>query len=116
MQPTTTNLGLANIEEQGALLKELRRAVLGLLMAISHFYSMGDRANDETIEQLGLPALLFRENAQENFQAAGWNVQAHNPCQGRALPGPKSAILEGAGLDTLPVAETVLEWCTLVAK
>ena len=43
----TTNLGLPNIEEPGDLLKELRRIVDGVFLAISHFYPEEDEKNAE---------------------------------------------------------------------
>jgi hypothetical protein len=33
----------------------------------------------------------------------------------RALPTPTSALLDGAGIDAFPVAETVVEWCVVQA-
>lgn len=112
----TTNLGLPNIEEPGSLLQELRRVVSGTFLAISHFYPEDDEANAATIHQLGLSTLLFQRPALEQFRAAGWQVEVANPCRGPAHPTPTGVVLEGAGIDALPVAETVLEWCVLVAR
>ncbi len=112
----TSNLGLANIEQPGALLRELRRVVSGTFYAISHFFPEGDEANGEVIREFGLEPLLFREPCLEGFREAGWEVEVANRDEGRALPTPKGVILEGAGIDALPVAETTLEWCTLVAR
>jgi hypothetical protein len=112
----TTNLGLPNIEEPGPLLRELRRVVGGTFLAISHFYPEDDQANAATIRQAGLSAVLFRRAALEHFVAAGWQVEVANLCTGSACPTPASAVLEGAGIDGLPVAETMLEWCVLVAQ
>jgi len=112
----TTNLGLPNIEEPGNLLQELRRVVSGTFLAISHFYPEDDEANAAVIHQLELSPLLFRRPALKQFGAAGWQVEAANPCRGLARPTPTGVVLEGAGIDALPVAETLLEWSVLVAR
>ena len=109
----TTNMGLANIENPGVLMSELRRVVAGTFWAISVFYPSEDTANAQAIEELGLSSFLFRESAQENFTTAGWKPQVVNVCEGRALPTPGSEIITGVQIDGLPVAETHLAWCTL---
>lgn len=126
VETLTTNLGLANIRQPKAnirqpkanirqpsqLLSELRRAVSGKLMGIHTFYPESDEANAEAIHELGLP-LLFRSTAEAQFAAAGLKLQVVNACAGRAAPTPTSRLLDGAGIDSLPVHETMLEWCTL---
>lgn len=111
----TTNLGLPNIEQLDRLLSELRRIVSGTFLAISHFFPEDDEANAAAIRQAGLSTLLYRRSALAQFSAAGWQVEVANVCTGSARPTPAGVILEGAGIDALPVAETVLEWCLLVA-
>ena len=111
----TTNLGLPNIEEPGSLLEELRRIVAGRFLAISHFYPEDDEANRSVIRKAGLEELLYRHTALEWFGAAGWVVAVENACSGTAEPTPAGVVLEGARLDGLPVTETELEWCVLVA-
>jgi hypothetical protein len=46
----------------------------------------------------------------------GFDAKLKNVQKSRALPTPTSDLLEGAGIDALPVAETELTWCTLVAR
>jgi len=112
----TTNLGLANIREPGDLLRELRRIVCGKFLAISHFYPENGDANVQKLSELGLATLLFRRSALACFANAGWEVEVVNSCLGTARPTPIGTVLEGASIDTLPVAETTLEWCTLIAE
>ncbi|MBC7223242.1 MAG: methyltransferase domain-containing protein [Anaerolineae bacterium] len=112
----TSNLGLANIEGPGTLLRELRRVVSGTFFSISVFYPEEDEANGRVIREFGLEPLLFRQPCLEGFREAGWEVEVVNGCASHALPTPKGVILDGAGIDALPVAETTLEWCTLVAR
>lgn len=111
----TTNLGLANIENPDALMKELRRVVWGTFWAISVFYPPEDAANAEAIDHLGISPFLFHTSAQENFTAAGWKSMVVNICEGRALPTPASEIFPAIQIDNLPVAETHLEWSILRA-
>ncbi|MDI6893734.1 MAG: methyltransferase domain-containing protein [Bacillota bacterium] len=111
----TTFAGLANIEHPGDLLRELRRIVSGTFYAISCFYAPDDRINREAIEAHGLHPFLFRDTALDLFNRSGWRVEVVNTRRARALPTPRSALIPEAGIDALPVAETTLEWCTLVA-
>jgi len=112
----TTYLGLSNIEEPADLLHELRRIVEGEFLAISHFFPEEDEANAAAIREVGLSRLLFRRSALAYFAAAGWQMEMVNVCLGESIPTPRSVLLDGAGIDALPVAETVLEWCVLVAS
>ena len=112
----TTNLGLPNIEDTGALLKELRRVVRGSFFAISHFFPEDDKQNEEEIHKLKLETFMYRQTALEQFSGTNWLVEIKNVCTGRALPTPPSVIIDGLRNDALPVSETILEWCTLVAN
>lgn len=111
----TTNLGLPNIEKPGELLAELRRVVSGEFLAITHFYPNDDEANLGPLREFGVAPLLVRESLVDLMTQAGWRVEVANARMGRALPTPASELLEGAQIDALPVAETVLEWCTIRA-
>jgi hypothetical protein len=112
----TTNVGLANIENPGDLLSELKRIISGTLLAISHFYPEDDDANRKAIKDIGLEAFTFKESALQHFTASGLSVKVENSYMARALPTPPSVIFEGARADGLPVAPTDLEWCTLCAS
>ena len=111
----TTNLGLPNIESPGSLLAELRRISSGPFLAISHFYPEDDETNRQAIREAGLETLLYRRTALGCFAEAGWKVEVRNACVGKARPTPTSVVLEGAQIDSLPVAETTLEWCVVLA-
>ncbi len=115
VETLTTLLGLPNVEQPGDLLTELRRIVSGTFLAISHFYPEEDTTNAEVINQAGLSTMLFRRSALEHLIAAGWEVTVANVCTGLARPTPTGVLLAEASIDSLPVAETTLEWCVLVA-
>ncbi len=116
VQTLTTYVGLANIEQPGALLAELRRISGGVFLACSIFYPPDDQPNGEVIRQAGLEELLYRQALLEGFERAGWSARVTNACAATALPTPDSVLLEGARIDGLPVAETCLEWGTVVAR
>lgn len=116
VQTMTTNAGLPNIEEPGDLLNELRRIVSGEFLAISPFYPETDEVNRRAIQQLGMESILFQANAQKQFALSGWKLSVVNMCRGQAQPTPRSQVLQGAGIDSLPVAATELEWVTLRAS
>lgn len=109
----TSNLGLGNVEQPGNLLVELRRVVSGEFLAITHFYPEDDDAHRELKRERDL---FYGETALERFREAGWSVTIENLCRGSAEPTPRGVVLEGFGIDELPVASTVLEWCVLVGR
>lgn len=81
-----------------------------------YFYPKDDEANATAIRQAGLSTLLFRRSTLEQLDAAGWHVEVANVCRAKAHPTPRSKLLDGAGIDAFPVAETVLEWCVLIMR
>ena len=95
--------------------KELRRVVGGTFLAISYFYPESDAANRAAVQTAPGGLLLYRRTALAQLAAAGWQVELASVCTGAARPTPRSILLEGATIDGLPVADTVLEWCVLVA-
>jgi len=115
VQTMTSNLGLVNIEQPGSLWEELRRIVRGILLSVSHFYPEKDSQNGAAIRDLGLGDLLFERPALLRFVEAGWQVEIVNCYEGRALPTPPGTIMDGR-IDGLPITETVLKWCVLVAS
>ena len=110
-----TNVGLANIENPGTLLRELRQAVTGEFLAISIFYPETEGPNADMIRQLNLAPLLYRRSAVQEFEKAGFSVQVSNSILARARPTPPGVIMHEVRPDRLPVVETELECCTLVA-
>lgn len=109
----TSYVGLPNIEEPGSVLFELRRIVGGELLALTHFYPEDDEAHRQVLPG---DSLLYRDPTLRRLEAAGWEVAVRNVCRSRAEPTPSGVVLEGIGIDGLPVAETVLEWCVLEAR
>jgi hypothetical protein len=109
----TSYVGLPNIEEQGSVLSELRRVVDGEFLALTHFYPQDDEAHRHV---LPADSLLYRDPALRQLAGAGWEVTIRNVCRGRAQPTPSGTVLEGIGIDGLPIAETMLEWCVLEAR
>jgi len=112
----TSYLGLANIEQPGEVLRELRRVIRRRLLAVQHFFPVDDAANAAAIEALGMGDLMYEERAQATFKASGWRIRLAEPTKCKAMPTPESVLLEGAQIDGLPVAETTLFWYTIVAR
>jgi uncharacterized protein YbaR (Trm112 family) len=111
----TTHQGLSNIKNAAGLWRELRRIVSGTFWAISYLFPDGDEANGAAIRQAGLEGGLLRGPLFAALTDAGWKAESANSCIGLAKPTPSSVILDGVKIDGLPVAETMLDWCTLVA-
>lgn len=115
IETLTTNLGLPNIQDPRNLLSELRRVVSGVFLAISHFYPESDEANAQAIREAKLEALLYRDRALASFAEAGWQAEVANVCWGKARPTLAGVVIDGARIDSLPIADTTLEWCVLAA-
>lgn len=109
----TTNQGLPNIEDPGNLVGEIKRIVGGTLLAISHFYPSDDDLNRAVIEKAGIETFVYKESALHTFSSDGWQIIIENSCLAKAVPTPVSEIFEDARADGLPVAPTVLEFCTI---
>jgi uncharacterized protein YbaR (Trm112 family)/ubiquinone/menaquinone biosynthesis C-methylase UbiE len=112
----TTNLGWMNVAHPASLLEELRRIVSGEVLGITAFYPEEAGRNSETIHRLGLELLYYRETALSAFERAGFSVVIANARKARAVPTPESRFLAGFQPDLLPIEETELEWCTVVAR
>jgi ubiquinone/menaquinone biosynthesis C-methylase UbiE len=112
----TSFLGLANIQEPGRLLSELRRVAGGPLLAVTHFYPREDGENASAIRALGLERLLYRDALLAELAAAGWRADIRDARPADARPTPTGVLLEGAAIDGLPVAPTVLEWCVVTGE
>ncbi len=110
-----TNVGLANIENPADLLKELRRIVSGVFLAIMVFYPDEKGPNTAMIRRLKLDPLLHRRSALRLFEEAGFGVRVHNSQWVTALPTPPGKIMSEVQPDRLPVAPAEVESCTLVA-
>jgi uncharacterized protein YbaR (Trm112 family) len=50
------------------------------------------------------------------WEQSGKQVELTDICKGQAKPTPASLLIEGLGIDGLPVSDTVLEWGVLVAR
>ncbi|MEW5869534.1 MAG: class I SAM-dependent methyltransferase [Chloroflexota bacterium] len=110
-----TNLGLPNIKNPGEMLSDLHRALAGAFFAISHFYSPDDQENAQMISELGLSTFSYRHSSLDEYSRSGWQMTVANSEPGTALPTPPGKILRGAKIDSLPIVETCLEWCTLIS-
>ena len=112
----TSNLGLANIEDPVGLLQELHRVINGEFVSIMCFYPEDGTINRTEIEKLGLSEFMYQDSAVRLFHEAGFKVSLENVQTGLAKPTPQSKLFEGARIDALPIAETELTWCTLIAQ
>jgi hypothetical protein len=115
VKTATTLVGFNNIMEPGDMLKEWRRIVSGSLLSISQFYPDDDLVNGKLLKEYGLDIMSHRESTVEAFLRAGWTVNIANSMSGKASPTPKG--LDGQYvIDGMPITDTVLEWCTIIAK
>lgn len=90
------------------------RIVSGSFLAIKFFFQEEHDENKYVIEVLGLSNLIFRQFAFESLPRAGLEVKTIGKCFGKALPTPAGQVIEGAGIDAVPVTEITLEWNLLL--
>jgi ubiquinone/menaquinone biosynthesis C-methylase UbiE len=112
----TTYVGLGNVAEPRALLAELRRIVSGCFLAVTTFYPPDDGENAAAIRDLGLERLLYRDALLSELEAAGWVPDVVSACRAPAKPTPAGVVVEGVGVDALPVADAELEWALVEAR
>jgi hypothetical protein len=108
----TSYLGLANVEQPGGVLAELRRVVGGEMLSVMHFFPEDDEAHRDLLRERDF---LYEARTVQHFRLAGWDARIENACRAPARPTSVGAVLEGFGIDGLPVAPTVLDWCVLNA-
>jgi uncharacterized protein YbaR (Trm112 family) len=112
----TSLLGLPNVEDSMALVRELRRIVGGQLLAISHFFPPDDAVNGAVIHTSGQAAMFYERETLDLFAAQRWRAELLNRCSGPAEATPRGVVIEGAAIDGLPVASTTLDWGVLHAE
>jgi SAM-dependent methyltransferase len=110
-----THLGLANVAEPAALLRELRR-VGSELVATHVFFGDDDEQNIAAARELRLAALATRSAALAELEAAGWTASIDLEREVNAEPTPTSELVPGVNIDGLPVAAARVTWCVIVAR
>lgn len=90
----TTNLGLPNVKEPGRLLRELRRVVDGVFLAIFHFFPPDDASNARAIRETELETFSYRHSTLEQYVAADWAVEVKNVYMAAAQPTPAGVVLQ----------------------
>jgi len=68
------------------------------------------------VREVGCEAMSIRPAVLENFRMNNWKVTVENRYVGRACPTPRGEIFKDLQIDVVPVADTELEWCVLVAE
>lgn len=110
-----SHLGLANVPDAGALLRELRR--VGRELVATHvFFAQDDERNVAAARAHGLEALATRRSALAELRAAGWKAQVDVEREVHAEPTPASQLVPGVCIDGLPVAPAQATWCVLVGR
>jgi ubiquinone/menaquinone biosynthesis C-methylase UbiE len=108
----TTYVGLGNVPDTEALLRELRR-VGRELGAVHQFYRDDGSENAEAIRAGGFAGALFRNELLASAERAGWTVEIEAERTVVASPTPDSLLVPGLRVDGIPVAETEATWCVL---
>ena len=110
-----SHLGLANVPDADALLRELRR--IGRELIATHvFFREDDERNIAAARELGLDGLAARDAALNAFAAAGWAAAVELEREVLADPTPVSELIPGLGIDGLPVVPGSVTWCVIVAR
>jgi SAM-dependent methyltransferase len=110
-----SHLGLANVPDADALLRELRR--VGTESIATHiFFRDDDERNIAAAGELSLAGLATRGAALTAFAAAGWTAAIDLEREVRAEPTPVSELVPGVGIDALPAVPGAVTWCVIVAR
>jgi ubiquinone/menaquinone biosynthesis C-methylase UbiE len=110
-----SHVGLANVPDADALLRELRR-VGGELVATHVFYPEDDEDNRAAAREQGLETLLMRSSALAAFAATAWELEIESERAVHVEPTPDSVLIPGVRIDGIPVAATTATWCVLKAR
>ncbi|MDG6913518.1 MAG: hypothetical protein JRN35_10630 [Nitrososphaerota archaeon] len=109
-------VGLSRVEDPGGLMRELRRGLSVKVFAISIFYHERKGPNADAIRRFKMEPLLYRDSSVRQFEEVRFKVTIENAQSVLGQPTPVGTILKEAQTGGLPMTETQVEWCTLVAN
>lgn len=110
----TTFAGLQNILKPDGVISELERICSKKFYSISSFCPESDSVNREVLEKFGIDKMWIKERNISEFKRNGWNVDIENSIIAEVKPTPMGEIVEGVGIDGIPVADSQFECCTMV--
>ena len=117
----TTCYGLQEIPSTKSALKECYRICNDKFYAIASFSPEDDdetyRIKKETYKLSDEVILANKKDSCMDFiREAGFNVECENSKSVFAPKAPRSEFIPGFGFDALPVFDSTVEFCTLIAK
>jgi uncharacterized protein YbaR (Trm112 family) len=110
----TTFAGLQNILKPDDIVLELKRICTNRFYSISSFCPESDSVNKEVLEKIGIDKMWIKERNISEFKRNDWDVDIENSIIAEVKPTPMGEIVEGVGIDGIPVADSQFECCTVV--
>lgn len=112
----TSNMGIQNIEQPGAVVDELSRISKNRFMSVMIFIDESDKTHLEMFSKMGGDTYATRKSALKVFNKANWDVEVINSFTANIKPTPVGEIIKDAGIDGFPVKDTRVEFCIIDAS
>lgn len=109
----TSNVGIQNMENCSEVFTEMNRVLSGTFYSLMNFLPEDDEINVSTGKSFGAHNLTKSEML-ESLSKTPLSYSFNNSIDAYSEPTPKAVILEGAGIDGLPVKNTTYTYNTVV--
>jgi len=77
-------------------------------------YNLGYNVSDYPVKRI--TAATKKDSCMDFIREAGFNVECENSKSVFAPKAPRSEFIPGFGFDALPIVDSTVEYCTLIAK
>lgn len=111
----TSNVGIPNIENPGALIKELNRICNNKFMSIMIFLNEDDSVNLNFMREYGIGDYSTKNSALNLFNSEPWHCEVSKSIMAKAEPTPIGEILNGR-IDGVPLNDTVIEFAVITCR
>lgn len=112
----TTNVGLSNIENAGNTISELDRISKNRFMFYLEFIDENDQDHMALLEKYGMSDLNRKSYCLNHFKGSSFSVDIAYSKTILKEPTPEGEILEGVGIDGIPIHTVEFECCVLEGK
>ncbi|MCK8058658.1 MULTISPECIES: methyltransferase domain-containing protein [unclassified Fusibacter] len=112
----TTNLGLSNIENSGTIANEIDRISKSKVMFYLEFLDESDKAHVDFLNEYKMADMNLRSNCLQVFEDKAFTISFDNDIEVLKSPTPKGNIIEGVGIDSLPLHPIKYSCCVMVGE
>jgi ubiquinone/menaquinone biosynthesis C-methylase UbiE/uncharacterized protein YbaR (Trm112 family) len=112
----TTNVGLSNIMNSGSIATEIDRISKSTVMFYLEFLDGNDKVHVDLLQEYKLEDMNIQTNCLQVFKETSFDIKLTNEIQVIKTPTPRGQIIEGAGIDGIPVHPIAFNCCVLVGQ